>query len=99
MLFERHFSGSDEVRRPPLNWYRNDKEINDLIEMRCSDGWANAIHDYVVNIDCRSSATLAQARASEIDSALKGLKVSIGASLQEECYRESRQTMVFTVLF
>ena len=28
MLFERHFSGSDEVTRPPLNWYRNDKEIN-----------------------------------------------------------------------
>lgn len=99
MLFERRFSGSDEVRRPPLNWYRNDKEINDLIEMRCSNDSANAIHDYVVNIDCRSSAALAQARASEIDSALKGLKVSIGASLQEECYRESQQTMVFTVLF
>lgn len=99
MLFERHFSGSDEVTRPPLNWYRNDKEINDLVEMRCSDDSANAIHEYVVNIDCRSSATLAQTRASEIDSALQGLKVSIGTSLQEECYRESRQTMVFTVLF
>lgn len=99
MLFERHLSGSDEVRRPPLNWYRNDREINDLIEMRCSDDSTNAIHDYVVNIDCRSSATLAQTRASEIDSALKGLKVSIGTSLEEECYRESRQTMVFTVLF
>lgn len=99
MLFERHFSGSDEVTRPPLNWYRNDKEINDLVEMRCSDDSANAIHEYVVNIDCRSSATLAQTRASEIDSAFQGLKVSIGTSLQEECYRESRQTMVFTVLF
>lgn len=99
MLFERHFSGSDEVRRPPLNWYRNDKEINGLIEMRCSGASKNAIQDYVVNIDCRSSATLAQTRASEIDSALRGLKVSIGTSLQEECYRESQQTMVFTVLF
>lgn len=99
MLFERHFSGSDEVRRPPLNWYRNDKEINGLIEMRCSGASKNAIQDYVVNIDRRSSATLAQTRASEIDSALRGLKVSIGTSLQEECYRESQQTMVFIVLF
>lgn len=99
MLFERRFSGSDEVSRPPLNWYKNDKEVNALIEMRCSDSPTNAIRDYVVNIDCRSSATLAQTRASEIDSALRGLKVSVGTSLQEECYRESRQTMVFTISF
>ncbi len=99
MLFERRFSGSDEAARPPLNWYKNDKEINALIEMRCSDDSKNAIQDYVVDIDCRSSAALAQTRASEIDSALKGLKVSIGVSLQEECYRESQQTMVLTVSF
>lgn len=99
MLFERRFSGSDETRRPPLNWYKNDKEINALIEMRCSDDSKNEIQDYVVDIDCRSSAALAQTRASEIDSALKGLKVSIGVSLQEECYRESQQTMVLTVSF
>ena len=74
MLFERRFSGSDEVSRPPLNWYKNDKEINARIEMRCSDASTNAIQDYVVNIDCRSSATLAQTRASEIELGIERAK-------------------------
>lgn len=99
MLFERRFSGSDEPERPQLRWYKSSIEINNLIEMRCSEQPVNEIHEYVVNIDCRSSASLNQARAANIDKVLKGLKISLGASLKEESVRESSQAMVFTILF
>ena len=99
MLFERDFSGSDKPVRPQLSWFKSSKEVNGLIDMRCSDSFDNEIREYTVEIDCRSVATLSHARATAIDAALKGLKISLGLSLKEESSRESRQKMSFSIKF
>lgn len=99
MLFERDFSGSDKPERPHLIWFKSSKEINNLIDMRCSNDFDNTIHEYTVEIDCRSIITLAQARAATIDAALKSLKISLGSSLKDESSREGRQKMSFYIKF
>ena len=99
MLFEKEYAGSDDPQRPPLRWFKHDREINSLIEMRCGDGANNSVKKTKVVIDSSSSAAMTIKRAAQIDAALKGLKIKGAVSFESQCKSELRQKLVFTVVF
>ena len=99
VVFVQKFKGNDEPTRPDLCWYRNDAELQSLIEMRCGDRADNAIREYSITIDCSSSATMAVQMAAKIDAALKKLGAACNFSLEGESCQESRRRLVFSIVF
>lgn len=99
VVFVQKFEGNDEPTRPNLCWYRNDMELQSLIEMRCGDRADNAIKEYSITIDCSSSATMAVKMAAKIDAALKKLGAACNFSLEGESCQESRRRLVFSIVF
>lgn len=99
VIFAQKFEGSNEPVRPHLHWYKNDMELQSLIEMRCGDGVDNAIKEYSITLDCSSSATMAVKMAAKIDAALKKLGAACNFSLEGESHQESRKRLVFSIVF
>lgn len=99
LLFEQTFSGNDSPKRPVLNWYKNDREILSLIEMRCSEDTANQLGTYLTELDGSSTTTMARSYAAKVDAILKELKASCNFTLESESMAEARKKLRFTIEF
>lgn len=97
MVFFQKFEGNDEPVRPNLLWYRESKELNSLIEMRCSK--SNPIREYSINFDSSSTSALSEKGAAKVDAAMKGLGVKAGFSFEKKTRLELRKKLVFHVRF
>lgn len=98
-LFEHTFEGDATPKCPELQWYAHDKEINFLINTRCSGSDYNSTKDYRIEIDCSASSTLSIRMASKIDAALNKLGASCNFSFEGEVMNESRRKLMFEVEF
>lgn len=99
VVFEQTFSGNATPHRPSLNWYKGNREIQSLINMRCSREDGNVIHTYRIEIDGSSSTTMARSHARRVDSILKDLKAECNFSMESECMSEARKKLKFTIEF
>lgn len=99
IIFMQRFEGNAEPTRPTLNWFKNDREIQSLVEMRCGNDGANAIKDYAIEIDNSQSASMSAQRAQKIDAVLKGLKISVGSKMEEQLRHESQRKLKFIIEF
>ena len=99
LVFEQSFSGGASPQRPVLHWYRSNREIQSLIDMRCSGQDSNTVESYHIEIDGSSSTTMAQARARKIDAILKDLKATCNFTMESECMAEARKKLRFTIDF
>lgn len=89
-----NFSGSNEPRQPELKWFKNDKNILALIDMRCSD--KNSVKSRSLSLSGSSSATMSKNLAVSIDK-IKSAKSS--ASLESKASKEHNSTLIFEVEF
>lgn len=89
-----YFEGNREPARPTLKWFAYDDNINNLIDMRCSD--KNAIKSKVLEIKSSSSQTMSQKAACAIDGLL-GLKGS--ASMEKQAIKENNSKLIFEIVF
>ena len=89
-----NFNGSSVPRQPKLKWFKNDRNILALIEMRCSD--KNAVTSRSLTLSGSSSATMSKNIAVSIDK-IKGIKTS--ASFENKAMKEHSSTLIFEVEF
>lgn len=97
VIYSQVFEGNDNPSRPELNWFKKDKEINSLIEARCSQ--ENTLKEYSILIDTASSLGMSVSRAAKLDNALKGVKVKSNFSFEDEIRNESRRKLVYNIKF
>ena len=109
------FSGSDEPRQPILKWFKNDKNILALIDMRCSD--KNAITSRSLTLSGSSSATMSKNVAISIDQIISAnatvlnkknnnntkannnTSTNLSASLGNKASKEHSSKLIFEVEF
>jgi len=89
-----YFDGSDSPKRPELKWFKNDRNILNLIEMRCSN--ANSVKSKVLELEGATSATMSDSVACSID-LIKQSKTSV--SVQKQASKEQYSKLIFEVEF
>lgn len=99
IVFSQTFEGNAEPRRPELNWFAHDQEIEFLISTRCNEENANKTKRYRAELDSSSAQTMSVQLAGKLDKALSKLGASVNFSLQGEALEESRRKLVFEVEF
>ena len=87
-------TGHNDPQRPELKWFRDDENIKNLIEMRCSD--KNAIHSRSLSIKGTSMISMSNEVACAID-AIKGIKTS--ASMAQEATKHNNSALIFEIEF
>ena len=91
------FDGDSCPKRPELKWFANDRNIQNLIEMRCAD--TNAIQSEMLELSGSSSATMAQKTAYAIDCALSKIGAKGSSSMEHQSIRENTSTLIFRIKF
>ena len=91
------FAGSDTPVRPTLKWFKNDHNILNLIEMRCSD--INAIHSRTLILEGSSSMTMEQNKARNIDIATAKVGIKLHASMEKLHRKEYSSKLIYQVEF
>lgn len=95
--FAQEFEGSDEPRRPELKWFANDRQIEHLINTRCSG--SNKITHYTMTLDETASQAISAQAAAKVEKALKKIGVSFNFSFEGEALNESRRKLFFEIEF
>ncbi len=90
------FSGTREPSEPRLCWYANDRNILNLIRMRC-DGTGVGITDYTLELSNSNSATMSISTAAKIDTTIA--KLGASCNLSNKGKEEHSQKMYFKLLF
>lgn len=91
------FKGNDTPVRPPLKWFKNDHNILNLIEMRCSD--KNAIQSRTLVLEGSSSMTMEQNMARNIDIATAKIGLKLHSSMEKQHRKECSSKLIFEVEF
>ena len=86
--------GHDEPTRPDLKWFREDENIKNLIEMRCSD--KNSLKIKTLELKGASMISLKNSVACAVD-AIKKVKTS--ASMESEATKAHNSTLIFEIEF
>lgn len=97
VVFAQKFEGSDNPVKPELHWYKNDRELISLIEMRCSG--RNPMKEYSVKLDSMASSSMSISRAAKIDIAVKKIGAVSNFSFEGEAQSELRKRLVFEIVF
>ncbi|MBR2790066.1 MAG: hypothetical protein IKD70_05550, partial [Eggerthellaceae bacterium] len=97
-FLERYAAGVPP-RRPALRWFRNDEEIKNLIDARCSGDQANLLTEYNFDVSSSSSFALSMSYARKIDTRLEQLKLSSEFSLAATLNTETRKRLTYTIVF
>lgn len=89
-----YFEGSRDPVRPKLKWFKNEENIKNLIEMRCTGD--SSIKSKVLVFKGSSSATMSRKNAAAIDiiSKVKG-----EATMEKKAIVEHSTQMVFEIEF
>lgn len=91
------FEGNDTPRVPNLKWFQYDANIKGLIEMRCSN--SNSIKSKTLKLSGTASATMSEATAGAIDSAVNKMGNKLSTALKKQAAKENRSSLFFTVEF
>lgn len=91
------FAGSDTPVYPTLKWFKNDHNILNLIEMRCSD--INAIRSRTLILEGASSMTMEQSRARSIDMATAKIGMKLHSSMEKLHRKEYSSKLIYEVEF
>ena len=91
------FNGSNSPVRPNLKWFKNDHNILNLIEMRCSD--ANSIQSRTLILEGSSSIAIDHSQAMSIDLVIKGIGIKLQSSLETQYKNEYNSKLVYEVEF
>lgn len=84
-------------QKPKLCWFEHDRNVQNLIEMRCSGNELSNIKEYTIELSNSNSATMSQNMAGKIEVAAKdmGVKCDFNSKSEEEHNRK----MIFKLEF
>lgn len=91
------FEGSDTPKRPELKWFANDKNIQNLIEMRCTQG--NSLQSETLELSGSASATMGQKTACAIDCTLSKIGAKSNYSMENQSIKENSSTLICRIKF
>ena len=91
------FAGSNTPVHPTLKWFKNDHNILNLIDMRCSD--TNAIQARTLVLEGSSSMTMEQSRARNIDIATAKIGMKLHSSMEKLHRKEYSSKLIYEVEF
>ena len=95
---EVEFGGFRFPKRPKLEWFAHDNDINDLINSCCTG--RRRVKSMTLELAGNSSATMTKSVAGTIDGIYhKLIKFRGGASLSKEVESESQSKMIFSIEF
>ena len=92
-----NFNGSNTPARPDLKWFKDDRNILNLIEMRCSD--ANSIQSRTLVLEGASSVAMGHSQARSIDAITKKFGMKLQASLEGQYSKECSTKLIYEVEF
>lgn len=99
IVFTQVFEGSANPKRPELLWFKNDKEIEFLINTRCNADDANQTKTYRIQLDSSSTQTMSVSLAAKLDKAIGKLGCACNFSLEGKAKTEARKKFLFDVEF
>lgn len=92
------FSGRDTPVVPNLVYFKNESDIEKLVQMRTSSS-DNRIESKSYRFQCSKSSGIEEKEAAQIDVVLSQLKCSGTASISSEAQRESRTDLEYNIEF
>ena len=90
-----HLAGKEEPTRPELVYYKNDNDINGLINMRLE----NDNHIISQSYTFKCSKTMKKETAESIDAVLKKMKLAGNATVSSEAEYADRTSMEYLIEF
>lgn len=84
-------------KQPQLNYYKNEPQINDLIQMRLHQ--ENAIRDQHLFLQCAHSSGITEKTAATIDAAFSAMKCAGNTTFTSEAQNETRQIFQYDIVF
>lgn len=93
-IAEASFSGTNEPTIPKLCWFSNDKNLQNIIKMRCEDR-NSSITEY--SLELASSSSMSASTAIKIDATLS--KFNVSCNFQKNVQEEHSQKMFFKLEF
>lgn len=92
------FSGHDTPVEPKLVYFKNESDIEKLVQMRTGSN-KNKIESKIYRFQCNKSSGIKEKEAAQIDAVLGQLKCSGTASISSEAQRESRTDLEYSIEF
>lgn len=91
------FDKGVEPKMPKLAWFKNDKQIKQLIEMRLAKD--RPMSSYELKFEYSSMAALSVEKAAKIDGVVATIKAQIGYSIKEKLMKENKKKLLFYIEF
>ncbi len=92
------FSGFDIPAKPKLVYFKNEGDIEELIQMRTGDS-QNKISSKTYVLQCSKSFGIKENEAAQIDAVLGQLKYTATASISKEAKRENQTELEYSIEF
>lgn len=92
------FSGQDTPVKPKLVYFKNESDIEKLVQMRTENS-KNKIESKTYRFQCNKSSGIKEKDAARIDAVLYQLKCSGTATISSEAQRESRTELEYSIEF
>jgi len=96
---EEEFSGHDTPVAPRLVYFKNESDIEKLIEMRMDTSKQNKIKSKTYTLQYNKSSGIKEKEAARIDAVLGQLKCGGTASISSEAQCESRTVLEYSIEF
>ncbi len=92
------FSGHDHPEMPELVYFKNETDIEKLVQMRLSND-ENKIQSKTYRFQCRKSSGISESEAAKIDAVAGQLKCGVSESFSNEVQRENRTELEYKIEF
>lgn len=83
---------------PKLIWFKNNQQILNLIDARCSGG-EHELQSKQIIFECSKMSTMSMDVAIKIDGIIHDMKLNANFSMKGEVEKENRQKMIFNIEF
>lgn len=91
------FDKGVEPVMPKLAWFKNDKQIKQLIDMRLTKD--RPMSSYELKFEYSSMAAMSVEMATKIDGVVATMKAQIGYSIKEKLVKENKKKLLFYIEF
>ena len=92
------FSGHDTPVEPDLLYFKNESDIEKLVQMR-TGGNKNKIESKTYKFQCNRTSGIKEKEALQLDAVLNQLKCGVSAFISKETKRENRTELEYTIEF
>ncbi len=96
---EVNFSGNDNPVRPDIVYFKNESDIQALIEMRVNPTNQNKINSMTYVFNYINSSEIQVREAAKIDAALSSIKANGSSSVSSKALTESRTILEYSIEF